>query len=79
MSAREQIPPQYKLNAVPEFGKKGPEAETGNTLFMPVQTIDETLGIKSVQLSTSGDESESRRSGAGIVSQDGTRKRLKTS
>lgn len=48
MSAREQIPPQYKLNAVPEFGKKGPEAETGNTLFMPVQTIDETLGIKSV-------------------------------
>ena len=32
-----------------------------------------------MQLSTSGDESESRRSGAGIVSQDGTRKRLKTS
>ena len=36
MSAREQIPPQYKLNTVPEFGKKGPEAETGNTVFMPI-------------------------------------------
>ena len=48
---------------------------------MPVNAmIEEGMGVKSVQLSSSGDESESRRSfGVGIASQDGRRKRLKTS
>ena len=48
MSARDQIPPQMKLNTQPGFGKGRPEAETGNTFFMPVNAIEEGLGIKSV-------------------------------
>ena len=49
MSAREQIPPQKKLNTAPDFTKGRQEAETGNTFFMPVNAmIEEGMGVKSV-------------------------------
>ena len=54
MSARELIPPQKKLNTVRDFKKNSlqgegrPEAETGNTFFMPINAIEEGLAVKSV-------------------------------
>ena len=75
MSAREIIPPQKKLNT-----DNRPEAETGNTFFMPVNAVEEGLAAKSVQLSSSCDESEMKESfGIGVASQDGRRQKIKTS